>query len=116
MKANATCPDELPWNATGVLDLAEVVDEIAGASTPITSANSVVCSIFDADTGDELTVVSPVTLNQVASTNHWRNTVDVTAANGFSRKQRLRLVYTFDGGASLLGEFETLGVVAASAN
>ncbi len=116
MKANATCPDELPWNATGVLDLDEVVDEIAGLSTPITSADLVTCSIFDADDDTELSTVSPVTLNQVGGTNHWRNTVDVTAANGFSRKQRLRLVYTFDGGASLLGEFETLGVVAASVN
>ena len=90
MKANATCPDELPWNATGVLDLAEVVDEIAGLSTPITSAVLVTCSIFDADDDTELSIVSPVTLNQVASTNEWRNTVDVPRPRQASRRERWR--------------------------
>jgi hypothetical protein len=116
MKANARCPDELAWNSDNVLDLDEVLDDMASPPAAITSATSVECSIFDADNDSELTAVSPVTLNQVGSTNHWRNTVTVNADNGFTRKQRLRLVYTFDGGAGLLGEFEAFGIVAAAVN
>lgn len=115
MRANTTCPDELPWNATGVLDLADILDELTDPGTPIVSATSVVCQLFDLADGSEL-AVSPVTLAQVASTNHWRQSIDITAANGFARKQRLQLVYTFNGGALLLGVFESLGVVVAAVN
>lgn len=116
MKANTTCPDELPWNATAVLDLDEILDDLTDPGTPITSATSVTCSLYDVETGDELTAISPVTLSQVGSTNHWRESIDVTAANGFARKQRIRAVYHFNGGALLLGEFESLGVVGAAVN
>lgn len=115
MTANALCPDALAWNSTNVLDLSDVVDDLTDPATAITSAVSVVANIFDID-ADELLGVSPIALLQVGGTNHWQATVDVTEANGFHRGQRIRVEFTFDGGADLLGTFEALGQVAGASN
>jgi hypothetical protein len=115
MKVNALCPDEMAWESDNVLDLDVVVDDLDPDPVPITAATSVSVSIFDADDDQEVTI-SPITLIQVGTTNHWRATVLVNATNGFSRRQRLRLIYDFDGGPGLVAQFEGLAQVTGSAS
>ena len=112
MQATPLCPPEMNWMADNVLELSEVLDDMQTPPDPITSADSVTVEIWDRDTNTELTTVSPVTLSQVGSTNAWRQSVLVNAANGFSQNQRLVLIFIFDGGAGLQGRFYALPVVA----
>lgn len=114
VQATALCPKELNWEADNVLELADVLDEMQDPAAEITSADEVTCEIYDRETGDELTAVSPVTLSQVGSTNHWRESVLVNAANGFTERMRLKLVFLFDGGVGLQGRFVAFGVVASA--
>lgn len=114
--AQALCSLDLPFQKSLVLTLDDVIDELdLAAPVDITTAVSVSVAIFDVDTALELTVVSPVTLVQVGGNNDWRASVDIIVANGFFEGQRLRLEYTFDGGAGIQGYWERLGLVQAAA-
>jgi hypothetical protein len=90
MKANALCPDELPWNGTAILDLADVLDEIDGASVPITSAVGVICSIFNRDDDVELGAVSPVTLGPLPGVRGLRDRLGVGGLNRPCRRSLRR--------------------------
>jgi hypothetical protein len=114
MQATPLCPSEMGWLMDNVLELASVQDDMQDPAADITSANSVTVEIWDRDTDQEL-AVSPVTLSQVGVTNAWRESILVNDANGFSQKQRLVLIFIFDGGAGLQGRFYALAVVAAKA-
>lgn len=114
VQATPLCPAELNFDADNVLELADVMDEMQDPPAEITSATLVTCEIWDRETDTELTAVSPVTLNQVGATNHWRNSVLVNAANGFAINQRLMLVFIFDGGVGLRGRFVALAVVVSA--
>lgn len=115
MRATPLCPAALNWNADNILELADVMDDLPETPTEITSANSVECHLYDADTGIELPSISPVSLSQVGSTNHWRASVLVNEANNFAPNQRISYVFEFDGGAGLTGTFYALGVVEKKA-
>lgn len=114
MQATPLCPSEMNWMADNVLELSEVLDDMQEPPAEITSANLVTVEIWDRDTDTELTDISPVTLTQVGATNVWRESVLVNEANGFADKQRLVLVFIFDGGAGLQGRFVALAVVASA--
>lgn len=114
VQATPLCPSPMNWLADNVLELADVMDDMQEPPGEITSADSVTCEVWDRETNQELTVISPVTLNQVGVTNKWRSSVLTNPANGFSENQRLRLVYLFDGGAGLHGRFVALGLVSSA--
>ena len=113
VQATPLCPSEMNWEADNVLELADVLDDMQTPPAEITSATLVTCEIYDRGTGLAVTA-SPVTLNQVGSTNTWRESVLTNAANGFAHNQRLLLVFIFDGGAGLHGRFTALAVVGSA--